>query len=198
MQILLALVLLLALATVARYVFRLITLCAASRIQFGSTLNDFVERVRKQPSEHLALFSANGKKILGISDYDRDEVRIDWLAMKYCRLRHCTTAAHNHPGTDCTFSLADLLLSQKLNLQEHIVVAGKYKYYLAPRNGWGSREEIARAFSRQLSQMEVLTITIRQRPDGTTFSAPESLQNTHEAMSTIAKELNYEYRREML
>ena len=168
------------------------------RRRFGSTMEDFIKNISGQPCEHIAIFNARGKRILGIGSGNSRHVMISPLAARYCRLRKGKIAVHNHPDLDTPFSRDDIITSSLLGLEEHIVVTEAYRYYVRPRHNWGDQATIRDVFSRHVGLMRIEESIEICFGNGKSLTLPVRSCNTHEAMELIAAELDYEYGRETL
>ncbi len=155
----------------------------------GRTRAEYMSSARNDSSESLAIFTSKGRKILESSNFNA-KVAVDKRMVSYCRMYRDIVSIHNHPNGHSSFSLSDIIVFRRMRLKEGIIVSSTADCYVQPRNGWGEKDAIINAFLKYTDRMELLNPEAK-REDWV-------YNNTHEAMQLIAKDLNYEYRREEL
>lgn len=97
------------------------------------TITTIEERIATAPVEHAVVLDERGILLVNKVGARRE---VAFTADEVARMRGAAVFIHNHPG-GTSFSLPDILLAKRLNIQEMRVVAEELLYVLRPpREGW--------------------------------------------------------------
>lgn len=125
------------------------------------TVTAIEDHIATAPVERAVVFDETGVVLV---DKEGERAEVSFTPKEVERMRGASVFTHNHPG-GTSFSLPDILLAKRLNIQEMRVVTERELYILdAPPAGWPALalRDLLRAVQEADAQVEEeLTAQIR-------------------------------------
>lgn len=156
------------------------------------TIAAIEERIATAPVEHAVVLDEHGALLVNKVGERRE---VAFTANEVTRMRGAAVFIHNHPG-GTSFSLPDILLAKRLNIQEMRVVTAEVLYVLrSPRAGWpilALRDLLSAVRAADVEVEERLSAQVRS---GRLSSTEANLRHWHEVWTQVAEQVGLHYRK---